>query len=96
MKKLAIIFASLGVVGLAACGPVQSDSCAQYITCQEAIDEADGTSTADSLDSAYGATGTCWSSTAEAADACTTACDNALDAFETAYPDLDDCAAPAA
>jgi hypothetical protein len=91
MKKLAIIFASLGVVGLAACGPVQSEQCAQYITCQAAVDEEANTTTADGLADTYGDGGTCWTSNAEVADACTTACESALDANATAYEDITEC-----
>jgi len=91
MKKLAIVFASLGVMGLAACGPVQSEECATYIACQTAVDEDQGTTVADSLDDSYGEGGTCWSSTAEVAQGCTDACVTATEANATAYPDLADC-----
>lgn len=91
MKKLAIIFASLGVMGLMACGPVQSAECAAYLACQEAVDTEAGTDTAGSLDSSYGEGGTCWSTSAEAATACTDACVTAQDANATAYPDIGDC-----
>lgn len=90
MKKLAVVFASLGVMGLAACGPVQSPECAQYIECQTAVDEEAGTDTAN-LDETYGETGSCWTTTAEAAQACTDACVNAVEAQATAYPDIAEC-----
>ena len=93
MKKLAIIFASLGLMGLAACGPVQSQECADYITCQEAVDAENDTTTADTLADSYGDGGSCWSSTAEAADACTTACVSAMEANATAYDTITECAA---
>ena len=93
MKKLTIIFASLGVMGLVACGPVQSEECAQYITCQEAVDAEAGTDTASTLGDTYGEGGTCWTTTAEAATACTDACSSAVEAQAAAYPDLTECAA---
>ena len=91
MKKLAIIFASLGLMGLAACGPVQSQECADYLACQEAVDTEAGTDVATSLADSYGDGGTCWSTNAEAATACTDACVTAMEANATAYPDIGEC-----
>lgn len=92
MKKLLVALASLGLV--AACGPVQSPECAQYIECQSAVDAEAGTSTADGLDETYGPSGTCWTSTAEVAQGCTDACENAVSAQATAYPDIAACESP--
>lgn len=91
MKKLLIVFSSLSVLGLAACGPVQSPECAQYISCQTAIDTDRGTTLAADLEGAYGETGTCWSTTPEAAQICTDACSNALDTLSTSYPEIQEC-----
>lgn len=91
MQKLLLAFASLSTLALAACGPVQSPECAAYIACQRAIDQDQGTSSADSLEAAYGETGTCWSSTAEYAQNCTNACVDALDSRAASYPEIDEC-----
>lgn len=91
MKKLLISFASLSVLALVACGPVQSPECAQYIECQEAIDTDQGTSTAEDLHEAFGENGTCWSTNAEAAQSCTNACTTALDSLSNSYPEIESC-----
>jgi hypothetical protein len=93
MKKLAIIFAALGTMGLMACGPVQSDECAAYIACQEKLDEDNNTTVAEGLQDTYGETGSCWTTTAEAATACTDACVTAMESNATAYPEVTECEA---
>lgn len=93
MKKIALALGALSITALTACGPVQSPECAKYIECQTAVDAEAGTTTADTLDDAYGAGGTCWTTTAEAAQACTDACVSATEALATGYPDIAECAA---
>jgi hypothetical protein len=72
-------------------GPSQSTECERYIACQSAVDEESGTNVVDGLADTYGQGGTCWTTSAEAAAACTDACVNALDANGTAYPDVSEC-----
>lgn len=92
MKKPALILASLAALSaLVACGPVQAPECAQWIECQQAIDAESGTSVAADLEVAYGDTGTCWSTTAEAAQGCSNSCENALESLSTNYPNIDSC-----
>jgi hypothetical protein len=80
MKKLiAGVVLTLGLVG---CGPAQSADCKKYVDCQKAISPTAGAA----LDSSYGATGTCWTTTPAAADACTAACKTAIAALATANP----------
>ncbi|MFZ9885885.1 MAG: hypothetical protein ACO3JL_00170 [Myxococcota bacterium] len=96
--KVRLPFALLGLAtaALSGCGPVQSTECKQYLECQAAIDTEAGTSTADGLTVSYGESGTCWSSTAEAAESCTNACIDALDAIYASYPEVQACAPAAA
>lgn len=78
MKKFALAFAALA---LSACGPTQSEECAKYVECAAHYDAEMDTSTDTS---AYDTDGTCWQSTAEAADACSEACKNAVDGLKSA------------
>ena len=86
MKR--IMFAAAAVLSMAviaACGPStppQSAECKAYVTCYEKTGGTKG-----SLDSSYGAMGSCWSTTTTAADACTAACKSAIASLKTAYPD---------
>lgn len=91
MQKLLLAFASLSALALAACGPVQSPECAQYIECQAAIDADQGTSAADGLEEAYGETGTCWSTTAQQALDCTNSCIAAIESLGESYPEIEAC-----
>lgn len=91
MQKLVIVFASLATLALTACGPTQSPECAQWLECQAAIDEELGTDQAADLEADYGPTGTCWSTTAEAAQGCTTACIGALDGLADSFPEIEAC-----
>lgn len=92
MKKIALAFAALSVAALSACGIPQSEECAKYVACAAHYDELMDSTTDTST---YDVDGTCWQSTAEAADACTTACQNAVDGYKTALEaageDLGDC-----
>lgn len=96
MKHALVVTALLCTLGLVGCGPVQSPECAQYIQCQTDIDAEQGTSTAEQQEEAYGETGTCWSTNAEAAQACTAACVDALEGLGTSYPEIDSCQLAAA
>lgn len=92
MQKLLLSLASLSAaLVFAACGPVQSPECAQYIECQAAIDEDQGTSSADGLETSYGETGTCWSGSAQDAVNCTNSCVVAVEALGESYPDIAAC-----
>jgi hypothetical protein len=57
----------------------QSPECADMLACYAAIN---GTGTA-SLTDAYGSSGSCWRSTAATADACTSACRQALQSLRS-------------
>ena len=62
---------SLGL--LVACGG-QSPECKKYLECANAVLEGAG----DSQNSRYGPQGSCWSTSVEAADACTRTCKSAV------------------
>jgi len=76
MKKVALSLVGLTALIAAACGPVQSEECAKYVECQASYDEQFELTETD-LSGSYGPEGSCWSSTQEAADACTAACESA-------------------
>ena len=85
MKK---IFAGLFVLAMVACGsssPTQSADCKKYVSCY------DKATTTTSLDSTYGASGTCWTTTQTYADTCTSACTAALPGLKTSYPNVTEC-----
>jgi hypothetical protein len=85
MKRIVLgVVAGLSLIAIAACGggPSQSAECKAYVTCYEATGGTKG-----SLDSSYGAMGTCWTTTTAAADSCTSACKTALASLQSAYPD---------
>jgi hypothetical protein len=85
MKKLlAGVVLTLGLVG---CGATQSADCKKYVDCQKAVSASAGAA----LDSTYGATGSCWTTTPAAADACTAACKSAITALAMANPDQAAC-----
>ena len=94
MKKVALSLVGLTALIAAACGPVQSEECAKYVDCQAHYDATFELSETD-LSGSYGPEGSCWSSNQEAADACTTACENAVsslaDGLTTAEEDLGAC-----
>ncbi len=85
MKRIVLgVVAAVGVLGLVACGggASQSTECKDYVACYEKTGGTKG-----SLDSSYGAMGTCWSTTTAAATACTDACKSATAALKSAYAD---------
>jgi hypothetical protein len=85
MKRIVLgVVAAVGVFTVVACGGGQSQSaeCKAYVTCYEATGGTKG-----SLDSSYGAMGTCWSTTTAAATACTDACKSATASLKSVYPD---------
>lgn len=59
----------------------QSVECKAYVGCYEATGGTRG-----SLDSTYGPSGACWSTTSAAANACTSACKTAIVSLMSAYP----------
>ena len=65
----------------------QSEACADYLDCAAEVDP----STFATLGSTYGPDGDCWSQGDAYADACTSACEAALDAMHAAYPDAEVC-----
>jgi hypothetical protein len=85
MKK---IFAGLFVLAMVACGSSisQSTDCSNYVAC---YDKAMGTT--GTMDSTYGKTGTCWTTTQASADACTAACKSAMSTMKTSYPNVTEC-----
>lgn len=85
MKKLFAVAAL--AVSFTACGPGQTDACKKYVACQTAIDATAGAS----VETGYGANGTCWKSTQAAADACDTACTAAVSSLASQYPDQTAC-----
>lgn len=91
MQKVVLALASLFSFALMACGPVQSPECAEFLVCQRAIDESEGTTAAEQYEKDYGEAGSCWAEDAAHAVRCTDACIAALDSRATAYPDVDAC-----
>ena len=61
----------------------QSEECAQYVECQAHYDEMYELSETD-LAGSYGPEGSCWMSSPEAADACTAACESAVESLSDA------------
>ena len=80
---IAALAASLMLVG---CGG-QSPECAKYVACQTKVESTVGAA----LDATYGTNGSCWKSSADVANACTTACKSATTALATAKPDVAEC-----
>lgn len=75
-KRVGAVLAAAGLLAVACGGGSgQSSECSRYLSCVAAF----GGSTA-SLDSTYGAAGSCWVDTASATK-CTTYCKSALAAF---------------
>jgi hypothetical protein len=64
---------ALALLFAAGCGG-QSVECKKYLECANAVLEGAG----DALNSKYGAQGSCWSTSQEAADACTRTCKSAV------------------
>jgi hypothetical protein len=92
MRKQLLALAFLSSLPLA-CGPVQSPECAQLLECLHAVDENQGTTTAERFEENYGENGTCWSDTEDYAQKCTNACVDALEAHAAAFPDIPACQA---
>lgn len=68
MKNL-LVAALLGL-GMVACGgPSQSADCAKWVNCYNAMNGTTGM-----IDGTYGPNGTCWTSTQDWADGCTSTC----------------------
>ena len=83
MKRIVLgVVAGLSLITAAACGGGgggQSTECKNYILCYEKTGGTKG-----SLDSSYGASGSCWSTgVAASAEACTTACKSANDSYKS-------------
>jgi hypothetical protein len=77
MKRL--VLAAVAALSLVACGG-QSAECKKYIECANAVSAGTG----DALASTYGPSGTCWTTTAATATACTDACKSALSSLKAA------------
>ena len=60
----------------------QDSTCKSYMTCFEATGGLKG-----SLDSTYGASGSCWSMTTQRADECRKTCVDELNALIRKFPD---------
>src|SRR5438552_7021208 len=74
MRRIVVMMA-LGVsFAFAGCTKSQSENCKKLIACSEALVPGTGAS----MEASYGASGACWKSS-EAADACTKACDTAME-----------------
>lgn len=76
-----VVLVALAALGLAGCpsGPVpQAPVCAQYLECQRAIDEQQGSNAAASVEDLYGPDGACWASSADAAR-CESSCQQTLE-----------------
>ena len=71
MKRL--VLGAIAALSLVACGG-QSAECKKYIECANALSAGSG----DALNSTYGTSGTCWTTSAATAQACTDACKSAL------------------
>ena len=86
MKRIVLgVVAGLSLLTVAACGGgvSQSTECKDYVACYEKTGGTKG-----SLDTTYGASGTCWSTGVQTtADSCTATCKSSLAATKTSYPD---------
>ena len=74
--------AAAGLLAVAACGgaPAPSAECNRYMACVTKL-----AGTAASLESKYGASGTCWEETS-AAEQCTRYCKSGLDSLLSGFP----------
>jgi hypothetical protein len=72
-------------------GPSQSSECEVFINCQAELDAINNTTVTEGLMDTYGPNGSCWTTTPEAAQACSDACDTALESNGTAYPEVAEC-----
>ena len=74
-------FLGVAVLGLsfalAGCAKSQSENCKKLIACTEKMVPGTGAS----MEASYGKDGACWKSS-EAADACTKACDQAMEGMK--------------
>lgn len=77
MKRL--VLGAVAALSLVACGG-QSAECKKYIECANAVQAGSG----DALASSYGPSGSCWTTSAAAATACTDACKAALSSLKAA------------
>lgn len=68
-------------------GISQTDACRHYLEC---VAETSPAAVGPLLET-YGPTGTCWESTAEVAELCDSACEDALATTAAAYPDAKAC-----
>ena len=91
MRIMSIVGA---IMVLAACGPTQSDECKKFVECNADYGKLEGV-TATDYESTHGAKGTCWSSNAAAADACTKTCVDQLEVIKTAVGNMDGVDLPA-
>ena len=71
MKRL--VLGAIAALSLFACGG-QSPECKRYIDCSNALQPGSG----DQLNTLYGPTGNCWTSSATVANNCTDQCKAAL------------------
>ena len=86
MKRF--IVGAVAALALSACGGGgQSETCKKYLACTEAVSAGSSAS----LKSSYGEGGTCWTTNQASADACTTACQSALDTLKAANPNQAEC-----
>ena len=83
MRKFVALFAVVGCFAFVGCTKSQSENCKKLIACSEALSPGTGAA----MESSYGPSGACWKS-GDAAAACTTACDSALEGFK-AMPGFD-------
>ena len=87
MKRIVLgVVAGLSLITVAACGGGgggQSTECKDYVACYVKTG-----GTASTLDSTYGAMGTCWSTgVAATAESCTATCKSTIASLKTSYPD---------
>ena len=81
-SSLLVLLSALGLLVGCSAAPQQITSCKSYIACYETTGGTKG-----SLDTTYGVSGSCWSTTPEAASACEKTCKSGFDALVMAHPD---------
>jgi hypothetical protein len=79
LKKMSVVLGAVSILAAVACsgGSSQSQDCKDYVACSYKTGV-----TAGSLDSSYGANGSCWQ-TSSTSDSCTAACKSANDSFKS-------------
>ena len=85
MKRIVLgVVAAAGIFAVVACGggASQSTECKDYLVCYVKTG-----GTLSTLDSTYGAMGTCWTTTTAVATSCTDACKAATTALKSGFPD---------